>query len=139
MAINLSPNIGEESCMKCNEKIEFAMFAFDGAQIAYGYNSEDDFYSSNENKPFEIKGWVCYNCALENDWTDGTSLEGAKAWCTFCEEILNWDDGNGCLLCEIPYNIDEVFCDKCWCDDKLKINTGKDENASLESIHKHCE
>ena len=125
--------------MKCNDKIRFAMFAFDGSNIAYGYNSEDDYFSAEENKQFKIKGWVCYNCALENDLIDDTSLEGAKVWCICCEKILNWDYGNGCRECEIPQDVDEVFCDKCWSDDKLNsYYIDQDENSSLESIHKNC-
>ena len=136
MAVNLNPKIGEESCMKCNEKIGFAMYAFDGSNITFDYNFEDD-------KQFKIKGWVCYNCALENDWLDGTSLEGARVWCVCCKEILCWNDGNGCVWCAVPCNeygnlTDDVFCDKCWNDDNLET-FHNDGNGSLASIHNECD
>ena len=133
MAVNLNPNKGEEECIKCNEKIIFAMFPFDGSCVAYGSILEED------NKQFKVKGWICWNCAYEKEWTNETSLEGATTWCICCKKSLCFDDGNACMWCEDPSDIDTVYCTECWNNENIKHPWRECKNGSLASHHNECD
>lgn len=130
MSVNLSPKKGHENCTECNEKISFAMFPHPIDEL----NFISTLLETNAIvKQSKMRGWICWNCAFEKEWTNESSLEGATTWCISCEEILDYEDGNNCLNCGNP---DFVYCLDCWIKEVWEGNgDGADEH---DMYHPEC-
>jgi len=122
MSVNPSPKKGRENCTECNKKISFAMYPHPINELKFIPTLQESNVAVKQSK---MRGWICWNCAFEKEWTNQSSLEGATMWCFSCEEILNYEDSSSCCDCDA----DLVYCLDCWIKEVWEGNKdGADEH-----------